>query len=66
MAFNNEDVRKAILERNMENVRQALFKQPAYRTLTEAALEMSAIAKMDFYDALSITQQSSLPDMKDD
>lgn len=63
MAFNTSEVRQAILSQDLDGVRAALFKQSVYRTLTEAALEMSAVAKVDFYDALSVTQETFLSDV---
>lgn len=63
MAFNTSEVRQAILSQNLDGVRAALFRQPVYRTLTEAALELSAVAKVDFYDALSVTQETFLSDI---
>ena len=38
----------------MAAVREALYAQPQYRTLTEAALEMSAQGLVDFDDACAI------------
>ena len=60
LALNTADVREAILTQNMQNIREALYRQPSYRTLTEAALEMSALMLVDFQDALAITQATLL------
>ena len=60
LALNTPEVREAILTQNMQSIRSALFKQPSYRTLSEAALEMSALMFVDYQDALSITQDAFL------
>ena len=47
-------MRQALLAHDMAAVREALYAQPQYRTLTEAALEMSAQGLVDFDDACAI------------
>ncbi len=53
-ALNSPQVRQALLAHDMAAVREALYAQPQYRTLTEAALEMSAQGLVDFDDACAI------------
>lgn len=54
MAFNNEEITQGILNTNLEQITEALLKQPTYRTLTEAALELSAEGKVDYHTALNL------------
>ena len=54
MAFNNEQITEGILNANLEQITHALMQQTTYRTLTEAALELSADGKVDYYHATTL------------
>ncbi|MFC3874298.1 hypothetical protein ACFOQN_07020 [Neisseria musculi] len=54
MGFNTPEIRKAILHQDLETIKLELLKQQNYRTLAEAALELSAEGKVDFDDAVSL------------
>ena len=53
MGFNTPGMRKAILKQDLEAIKTELFKQDGYRTLCEAALDLSAAGKADYDDAIS-------------
>ncbi|WP_373742095.1 GspE/PulE family protein [Neisseria sp.] len=60
MGFSSEKVRQAILDKSMAALQQALFEQPTYRTLTEAALELSRNRLVDFDDAVNVESSTDL------
>lgn len=53
-ALNSAAVRQALLDNDSHALKTALKTQPSYRTLNEAALEMSALGLVDFDDACHI------------
>lgn len=53
-ALNSVAVRQALLDNDSLALETALQSQPTYRTLNEAALEMSALGLVDFDDACHI------------
>lgn len=53
-ALNSAAVRQALLENDSYALEAALKEQPSYRTLNEAALEMSALGLVDFDEACHI------------
>jgi predicted GSPII_E, type II/IV secretion system protein len=53
-ALNAPDVRLALINGDSQAMEAALLRQPSYRTLSEAALEMSAAGLVDFDEACHI------------
>lgn len=53
-ALNAPDVRLALINGDSRAMEAALLRQPSYRTLSEAALEMSAAGLVDFDEACHI------------
>ncbi|MBQ9183024.1 MAG: hypothetical protein IJ143_04510, partial [Neisseriaceae bacterium] len=51
---NNEEVRQAILTGDLKILEEAMRKQPQYKTLIEAGLEMSKKGLVDMNDALAL------------
>ena len=53
-ALNSPEVRLALINGDSQAMENALLQQPSYRTLSEAALEMSAAGLVDFDEACHI------------
>ena len=56
-AENTPDVARAIITNDPELMASALSAQPQYETLTQAALGLSANARLDFHEALYLVQR---------
>ena len=56
MGFNTPKLRKAIFDHDLEGIRQALMEQENFRTLAEAALDLSAEGLVDYDDAVSLAR----------
>lgn len=56
MGFNTPRLRKAIFDHDLEGIRQALMEQENFRTLAEAALDLSAEGLVDYDDAVSLAR----------
>ena len=57
IAENTPDVARAIITNDPELMASALSAQPQYETLTQAALGLSANARLDFHEALYLVQR---------
>ena len=59
MGFNTPEIRKAILKKDLEAIKSALLAQETYKSLVEAALDLSAQGLVDFDDAMSLVDATS-------